>query len=144
LQVYVKHRDRTANTTINVKVGKLSLVDLAGSERATVTTNRGARFREGANINRSLLALGNCINALADGKVPMPAALVCKKGLKGLLWDFITEVWSITCHMGSHIVSCHLMQVNAPCLKPSQTGQCLIYLPRRAGRLSYLPFENAS
>jgi len=69
LQVYVKQRDRTANTTTNFKVGKLSLVDLAGSERATVTTNRGARFREGANINRSLLALGNCINALADGKV---------------------------------------------------------------------------
>ena len=44
-------------------------MDLAGSERATVTTNRGARFREGANINRSLLALGNCINALAEGKV---------------------------------------------------------------------------
>lgn len=65
----MKQRDRTANTTTNVKVGKLSLVDLAGSERATVTTNRGARFREGANINRSLLALGNCINALADGKV---------------------------------------------------------------------------
>ena len=65
----MKQHDRTANTTTNVKVGKLSLVDLAGSERATVTTNRGARFREGANINRSLLALGNCINALADGKV---------------------------------------------------------------------------
>ena len=65
----MKQRDRTANTTTNVKVGKLSLVDLAGSERATVTTNCGARFREGANINRSLLALGNCINALADGKV---------------------------------------------------------------------------
>ena len=48
---------------------KLSLIDLAGSERATVTTNRGARLREGANINKSLLALGNCINALADHKV---------------------------------------------------------------------------
>jgi len=71
VQVYVKQRERTANTTTNLKVGKLSLVDLAGSERATVTTNRGARFREGANINRSLLALGNCINALADGKVNM-------------------------------------------------------------------------
>ena len=47
----------------------MSLIDLAGSERATVTTNRGARFREGANINRSLLALGNCINALADTRV---------------------------------------------------------------------------
>jgi hypothetical protein len=40
------------------------LIDLAGSERATVTTNRGMRMREGANINKSLLALGNCINAL--------------------------------------------------------------------------------
>ena len=47
----------------------MSLIDLAGSERATVTTNRGARLREGANINKSLLALGNCINALADNKV---------------------------------------------------------------------------
>lgn len=47
----------------------MSLIDLAGSERATVTTNRGARLREGANINKSLLALGNCINALAENKV---------------------------------------------------------------------------
>ena len=47
----------------------MSLIDLAGSERATVTSNRGARMREGANINRSLLALGNCINALAQNKV---------------------------------------------------------------------------
>ena len=52
----------------DVKVAKMSLIDLAGSERATVTTNRGARFREGANINRSLLALGNCINALAENR----------------------------------------------------------------------------
>ena len=73
----MKQHDRTANTTTNVKVGKLSLVDLAGSERATVTTNRGARFREGANINRSLLALGNCINALADGKVTHASMILC-------------------------------------------------------------------
>lgn len=30
--------------------------------------NRGKRLKEGAHINRSLLALGNCINALAEGK----------------------------------------------------------------------------
>jgi kinesin family protein 18/19 len=47
-------------------VGKLSLIDLAGSERASKTNNRGIRMIEGANINRSLLALGNCINALHD------------------------------------------------------------------------------
>ncbi len=45
--------------------GKLSLIDLAGSERASSTENRGQRLLEGANINRSLLALANCINALA-------------------------------------------------------------------------------
>jgi len=44
---------------------KLSMVDLAGSERAAGTGNRGARMIEGAAINRSLLALGNCINKLA-------------------------------------------------------------------------------
>ncbi|XP_078587891.1 kinesin-like protein KIF18A [Branchiostoma floridae x Branchiostoma japonicum] len=65
-QVFVRQKDRTANISSDVRVAKMSLIDLAGSERATVTTNRGARFREGANINKSLLALGNCINALAD------------------------------------------------------------------------------
>ena len=45
------------------------LIDLAGSERALVTTNRGIRLKEGANINKSLLALGNCINALASATV---------------------------------------------------------------------------
>lgn len=45
---------------------KLSLIDLAGSERASVTCNRGIRLQEGANINKSLLALANCINALSE------------------------------------------------------------------------------
>lgn len=44
--------------------GKLALVDLAGSERASETNNFGQKLRDGANINRSLLALANCINAL--------------------------------------------------------------------------------
>ncbi len=47
---------------------KLLLVDLAGSERAAVTDNRGLRMFEGANINKSLLALANCINILSDKK----------------------------------------------------------------------------
>ena len=42
------------------------MIDLAGSERASRTNNRGIRMIEGANINRSLLALGNCINALHE------------------------------------------------------------------------------
>jgi kinesin family protein 18/19 len=66
LQVVVECRDRAPGTVANIKVGKLSLVDLAGSERAANTKNVGARLVEGANINRSLLALGNCINALGE------------------------------------------------------------------------------
>mmetsp|Transcript_30871 Transcript_30871/g.80506 ORF Transcript_30871/g.80506 Transcript_30871/m.80506 type:complete len:510 (-) Transcript_30871:230-1759(-) len=46
---------------------KLQIVDLAGSERAKGTGNEGKRFEEGVNINKSLLELGNCINALTDG-----------------------------------------------------------------------------
>jgi hypothetical protein len=43
---------------------RLALIDLAGSERAQKTQNEGKTAREGANINKSLLALANCINAL--------------------------------------------------------------------------------
>ena len=74
LQITVEQSERTAHVTGNVRVGKLSMVDLAGSERASKTDNTGQRLKEGANINRSLLALGNCITALADknrkGHVP--------------------------------------------------------------------------
>jgi len=65
-QIMVSQRDRTKNTQLDVFQGKLSLIDLAGSERGTVTENRGIRLWEGAKINRSLLALANCINALGD------------------------------------------------------------------------------
>jgi len=34
----------------------------------------------------------------------------------------ISELWSITCHMGSHSVTCHPTQVNTPRLNPSQIG----------------------
>ncbi|XP_063444138.1 kinesin-like protein KIF19 [Mytilus trossulus] len=66
LQVIVKQQNRVRNTVQEVRVGKLFMVDLAGSERAAATHNRGKRMVEGAHINRSLLALGNCINALSD------------------------------------------------------------------------------
>jgi kinesin family protein 18/19 len=66
LQVVVEQRERTADVNAEIKIGKLSMIDLAGSERASITQNRGIRMVEGANINRSLLALGNCINALGD------------------------------------------------------------------------------
>ncbi|KAL3914711.1 MAG: hypothetical protein SGPRY_007532 [Prymnesium sp.] len=47
---------------------KLHLIDLAGSERQKATGATGDRLKEGAQINLSLSALGNVINALTDPK----------------------------------------------------------------------------
>lgn len=66
LQVHVSRSPRTASTTEQRNMATLSIIDLAGSERAAATTNMGQRMVEGANINKSLLALGNCINALCE------------------------------------------------------------------------------
>jgi kinesin family protein 18/19 len=66
LQIHVTQSPRTASLTEQRFMGTLSIIDLAGSERAAATTNMGQRMVEGANINKSLLALGNCINALCE------------------------------------------------------------------------------
>ncbi|EKX35726.1 hypothetical protein GUITHDRAFT_118111 [Guillardia theta CCMP2712] len=47
-------------------VARLHLVDLAGSERAKRTKAEGQRLKEGININKGLLALGNVISALSE------------------------------------------------------------------------------
>ncbi|KAM3624298.1 uncharacterized protein V6R79_021774 [Siganus canaliculatus] len=47
-------------------VSKIHLVDLAGSERADATGATGVRLKEGGNINKSLVTLGNVISSLAD------------------------------------------------------------------------------
>ncbi|CAK4722226.1 hypothetical protein LEN26_019951 [Aphanomyces euteiches] len=64
-------KDMTRETMMNAKI---NLVDLAGSERAAKTGATGDRLKEGAAINKSLSALGNVINMLADrskkGHVP--------------------------------------------------------------------------
>ena len=65
-QIIVEYRERDSGVKAEIKCGKLSLIDLAGSERAAKTGNRGMRMIEGANINKSLLALGNCINMLHE------------------------------------------------------------------------------
>ncbi|KAH9893096.1 kinesin motor domain-containing protein [Xylariomycetidae sp. FL2044] len=66
LQINVAQKDRNAAVSEPHTMATLSIIDLAGSERASATKNRGERLMEGANINKSLLALGSCINALCD------------------------------------------------------------------------------
>lgn len=64
LLVKTESKDKAQGVREETSVGKLTLVDLAGSERAG--GQKGTRQIEGAKINKSLLALGNCIQVLAD------------------------------------------------------------------------------
>ncbi|XP_014278993.1 chromosome-associated kinesin KIF4 isoform X3 [Halyomorpha halys] len=51
----------------NIVNSKFHLVDLAGSERSKKTGTTGERFKEGVNINKGLLVLGNVISQLCEG-----------------------------------------------------------------------------
>ena len=54
-------------------VGKFSLIDLAGSERGSDTqSNNRQRRMEGAEINKSLLSLKECIRALDNKEMHVP------------------------------------------------------------------------
>lgn len=63
INIEFKKTDLMTNT---IKSSNINLVDLAGSERSSATGASGARLKEGCNINKSLLILGNVINILAD------------------------------------------------------------------------------
>ncbi len=54
-------------SVVVLRKSKFNFVDLAGSERSKRTNAKGQRMREGININKGLLVLGNVISALASG-----------------------------------------------------------------------------
>jgi Kinesin motor domain len=53
-------------------VSKFQFVDLAGSERQKRTGAQGKRLKEGIDINKGLLVLGNVISALASNSPFVP------------------------------------------------------------------------
>lgn len=55
-------------TEMESKRSKFHFVDLAGSERQKRTLSTGNRLKEGIDINKGLLVLGNVISALGDPK----------------------------------------------------------------------------
>jgi kinesin family protein 5 len=53
----------------HAKSGRIILIDLAGSEKTSKTGAEGRLLDEAKQINKSLLALGNVINALIENKI---------------------------------------------------------------------------
>ncbi|CAH9080176.1 unnamed protein product [Cuscuta europaea] len=73
-EVKESRRNNDGNESKGGKVvGKLSFIDLAGSERGADTTDNDRQTRiEGAEINKSLLALKECIRALDNDQIHIP------------------------------------------------------------------------
>lgn len=71
-----EHSEQNSVVSQEVRKCKFHFVDLAGSERAKRTGAQGVQLKEGIDINKGLLALGNVISALGDeqkkGKVFVP------------------------------------------------------------------------
>lgn len=59
----------------DVSVSRLSIVDLAGSERMKNTQTAGDRLKEAGNINKSLMVLGQCMEALRNNQKRLAASL---------------------------------------------------------------------
>ncbi|GLJ29764.1 hypothetical protein SUGI_0587810 [Cryptomeria japonica] len=73
LQLVIKRSADGSESKPARLVGKLSFIDLAGSERGADTTDNDRQTRmEGAEINKSLLALKECIRALDNDQVHIP------------------------------------------------------------------------
>ncbi|CAI2377607.1 unnamed protein product [Moneuplotes crassus] len=60
--------EKKKNGEISTKTSQFNLVDLAGSEGVSRTKSQGIRFREGSNINKSLLALSKVIHRLSSNE----------------------------------------------------------------------------
>eukprot|EP00249_Psilotum_nudum_P022165 c28399_g1_i2 orf=163-2601(+) len=73
LQLVIKKHNVGKDEKGGRMVGKFSFIDLAGSERGADTTDNDRQTRiEGAEINKSLLALKECIRALDHEQVHIP------------------------------------------------------------------------
>ena len=59
-------------TRIEKVAGQLHLVDLAGSECARLAATTGTNLREGGFINKSLLSLGNVVDAIVENRTHIP------------------------------------------------------------------------
>lgn len=103
--------------TKEVRKCKFHFVDLAGSERAKRTGAQGVQMKEGIDINKGLLALGNVISALGDenkrGKVHVPYRV-----------SKLTRILQVSGHS-----SCTYTQINSNIAYDSYSVHTTAYYP---------------
>lgn len=88
--------------------GSLLIVDLAGSERAHDSQdNTKDRQREGAEINKSLLALKECIRAMQSTRANKHIPFRTSKLTMVLKDSFVAEKSKVRVHMIACISPCH-------------------------------------
>lgn len=71
-QVKLTKLGQAENGMVECTCARLSIVDLAGSERVKKSGVEGVQFREATAINKSLLALGNVVSAMAAKRTHVP------------------------------------------------------------------------
>lgn len=102
----VKLHEVTQN--IHIDQGSLLIVDLAGSERAHDSQdNQKNRQREGAQINKSLLALKECIRAMQSSRSNKHIPFRTSKLTMILKDSFVAEKHSVRIHMINCISPCN-------------------------------------
>ncbi|KAL0950760.1 hypothetical protein HGRIS_007528 [Hohenbuehelia grisea] len=74
IKILRTHRAERDNITA-VQVSRLTLVDLAGSERTKLTGTSGDRLKEAGSINKSLMVLGQCMEALRNNQRRVASSL---------------------------------------------------------------------
>jgi kinesin family protein 2/24 len=133
----IKVKDSESKT-----IGKLLIVDLAGSERAQDTqSNNRQRRLEGAEINKSLLGLKECIRALDSnqGHVPFRASKLTMVLRDSFLNPQSSKIVMIACINPGSSSADHTINTlrYAQRLKNDANTQANYANPAQIGNLSY-------
>ncbi|CAG2163088.1 unnamed protein product [Oppiella nova] len=139
-QISLKKQDYSSTQEMSIQISKMSLIDLAGSERASTAyksirkevflhsiphiRSKGLQ-REGGNINKSLLALGNCITALASSDPKKKCSYIPYRGSKLTLL--------LRDSLGGNCQTAMIATVSPSGLHYEETHNTLVYADRAKG-----------
>ncbi|CAG8729327.1 10304_t:CDS:2, partial [Acaulospora colombiana] len=127
LQINVTQSPRTPGVTEERTMATLSIIDLAGSERASATKNMGKRMVEGANINKSLLALGNfmivCVAPTSNHLEDTGNTLAYANRAKEIKTKVSKNIMDVDRHVGQYVEAINRLNDEVRELKAKLAGE---------------------